>query len=110
MRAFMPLLVSLALFTLVFALSRFAPWGLGLAFLGALLAYLGVERWQGGLLRKGPSRAALERLAMKEAWRRGGLLRPRDLAPFLPEAKARELLEGLAERGLCRRDGEGFRF
>ncbi|WP_234554198.1 hypothetical protein [Thermus caliditerrae] len=110
MRSFMPFLAGVAFFVWLLAVTRFAFWGFGLALLGALLAYLGVERWQGGLLRRGPSPVALERLAMKEAWRRGGLLRPRDLAPFLPEARARELLEGLAERGLCRRDGEGFRF
>ncbi|TBH16052.1 hypothetical protein [Thermus thermamylovorans] len=106
----LPLGGALALFLLLFAASRFAPWGLGLAFALAALLYLGLLRWQGGLLRRGPSRAALERLAMREAWRRGGFLRPEDLLPFLSEAEARALLEGLAARGLCRREGEGFRF
>ena len=60
-----------------------------------------------------PSRgvvAALERLAMREAWRRGGVLRPGDLSAFLPEEEAERLLEGLAARGLCRKEGEGYRF
>lgn len=110
MRALLPLSAAIALFLLLWAASRFAPWGLALAFLLAVGAYLGVGRWQGGVLGRGPSRAALERLAMKEAWRRGGVLRPEDLAPYLPEAEAREVLEALAGRGLCRREGEGYRF
>ncbi|MGC8968474.1 MAG: hypothetical protein ACP5JV_09235 [Thermus sp.] len=110
MRALLPLFAGAALFLLLFAALRFTGWGLFLALLGGALAYLGFGRWQGGLLARGPSPQALERLAMREAWRRGGVLRPQDLAPFLPEAEARALLEGLAERGLCRREGEGFRF
>ncbi len=110
MRPLLPLLVALALFLLAFAGFRFTGVGLVLALGLAGLLYGGVARWQEGVLRRGPSRPALERLAMKEAWRRGGYLLPRDLAPFLPEEKARELLEGLRERGLCRKEGEGYRF
>lgn len=54
--------------------------------------------------------AALERLAMREAWRRGGVLRPGDLSAFLPEEEAERLLEGLAARGLCRKEGRGTGF
>ncbi|WP_105316543.1 hypothetical protein [Thermus tenuipuniceus] len=107
---FLPFSGALALFLLVYAASRFALWGLVLAAFLAYLLYLVLFRWQGRLLARGPSRAALERLAMREAWRKGGVLRPGDLSPFLPEAEARALLEGLAARGLCRREGEGFRF
>lgn len=101
---------ALALFLLVYAISRFALWGLLLAALLSYLLYLALFRWQGRLLAQGLSRAALERLAMREAWRKGGFLRPEDLLPFLSEAEARAFLEGLAARGLCRREGEGFRF
>ncbi|WP_243090178.1 hypothetical protein [Thermus neutrinimicus] len=106
----LPFSGALALFLLVYAASRFALWGFALAASLAFLLYLGLFRWQGRLLAKGPSRAALERLAMREAWRKGGVLRPEDLEPFLSEPEARALLEGLAARGLCRREGEGFRF
>jgi len=110
MRALLPLFAAAALFLLLFALSRFTGVGLLLALLGGALGYFGLGRWQRGLLAQGPSPQALERLAMREAWRRDGLLRPQDLAPFLPEAEARALLEALEARGLCRREGEGFRF
>ncbi|ADW22460.1 MULTISPECIES: hypothetical protein [Thermus] len=107
---FLPFSGALALFLLVYAASRFALWGLVLAAFLAYLLYLGLLRWQGRLLAKGPSRAALERLAMREAWRKGGFLSPKDLGAFLPQDEAERLLEGLAARGLCRREGEGFRF
>ncbi len=110
MRPFLPLLVASALFLLVLAGFRFTGVGWVLALGLAGLLYGGVARWQERVLRRGPSRPALERLAMKEAWRRGGYLLPHHLSPFLPEEEARELLEGLRERGLCRREGEGYRF
>ncbi|WP_117238393.1 hypothetical protein [Thermus sediminis] len=110
MRALLPLSAALALFLLLFAAFRFSGLGGALAFLAAGLLYLGVARWQGQALSRRPSRAALERLAMKEAWRRGGYLLPAHLAPFLPEGEAKDLLEALAARGLCRREGEGYRF
>lgn len=110
MARLLPLFAAATLFLLLFAAFRFTGLGLFLALLGGALGYFRLGRWQGRLLAQGPSPQALERLAMKEAWRRGGLLRPQDLAPFLPEAEARALLEGLAQRGLCRREGEGFRF
>ncbi|BAW02694.1 uncharacterized protein TTMY_2331 [Thermus thermophilus] len=110
MARLLPLFLGAALFLLLVVTFRFTPLGFVLALLGGALGYLGLGRWQGRLLARGPSPQALERLAMKEAWRRGGLLRPQDLAPFLPEAEARALLEGLAQRGFCRREGEGFRF
>lgn len=109
-RHLLPLSGALALFLLFWATWRFTGWGMALALGLALSLYWGLLRWQGRLLAKGPSPAALERLAMREAWRRGGFLLPQDLAPFLPEAEARALLEALAARGLCRREGGGFRF
>jgi hypothetical protein len=110
MRTILPFAAALALFALLWASFRFSPWGLVWALASASLVWAGVSRWQQGMLFRGPSWAALERLAMKEAWRRGGVVYPKDLAPFLPEAEARELLEGLVQRGLCRREGEGYRF
>ncbi|GAA6754895.1 hypothetical protein Thermus77420_03690 [Thermus thalpophilus] len=106
----LPLSAAIALFLLLWAGLRFAAWGLLLALGLGVLAYLGVARWQGLMLRQGPSRAAWERLAMKEAWRRGGFLRPQDLLAYMEEGQARALLEGLAARGLCRKEGEGYRF
>lgn len=102
--------MALALFLLLFATFRFTGLGFFLALGGGALGYLGLARWQEGLLSRGPSLAALERLAMREAWRRGGVLRPGDLSAFLPEEEAERLLEGLAARGLCRKEGEGYRF
>jgi len=110
MRSILPLGVALALFLLLFATFRFTGFGLLLALLGGALGYLGLARWQGGLLSRGPSSAALERLAMREAWRRGGVLRPEDLLGFLSKEEAERLLEGLAARGLCGKEGEGYRF
>jgi len=109
-RSLLPLAAALALFLLLFAAFRFTGLGAFLALLASSLLYLGVASWQGRVLSGGPSRAALERLAMKEAWRRGGYLLPAHLAPFLPEEEAKGLLEALAARGLCRREGEGYRF
>ncbi|GLV46963.1 hypothetical protein TJA_01390 [Thermus sp. LT1-2-5] len=106
----LPLSAALALFLLFWAGFRFAAWGFLLALGLGVLAYLGVARWQAQMLRRGPTQAALERLAMKEAWRRGGLLRPHDLSAYMDEGEARALLEGLAARGLCRKEGEGYRF
>ncbi|WP_024119481.1 hypothetical protein [Thermus thermophilus] len=110
MRSILPLGVALALFLLLFATFRFTGLGFFLALGGGALGYLGLARWQKGLLSRGPSSAALERLAMREAWRRGGVLRPGDLSAFLPEEEAERLLEGLAARGLCQKEGEGYRF
>lgn len=110
MRAILPFSAALAFLALTFAAFHFSPWGLVGALALASLLGAGVWRWQQGMLFRGPSSAALERLAMKEAWRRGGVVYPKDLAPFLPEAEARELLDGLAVRGLCRKEGEGYRF
>jgi hypothetical protein len=109
-RSLLPLAAALALFLLLFAAFRFTGLGALLALLASSLLYLGVASWQGRALASGPSRAALERLAMKEAWRRGGFLEPGHLFPFLSEEAARDLLEGLAARGLCRKEGEGYRF
>jgi len=106
----LPLSAALALFLLLWAGLGFSAFGLVLALGAAFLGYLGVARWQGRVLSQGPSPAALERLAMKEAWRRGGFLRPEDLSPYMGEGEAQALLEGLAARGLCRKEGEGFRF
>jgi hypothetical protein len=106
----LPLSTALAFFLLLWAGLGFSALGLGLALGAGLLGYWGVARWQGRMLSQGPSQAALERLAMKEAWRRGGFLRPKDLFPYMGEGEARALLEGLAARGLCRKEGDGFRF
>ncbi|MDM7325487.1 MAG: hypothetical protein P3W93_011030 [Thermus sp.] len=109
-RHLLPVSGTLALFLLLFAGSRFSLGGFLLALGLSLPLYLGLFRWQEGLLRKGPSGVALERLAMKEAWRKGGFLRPEDLGPFLSGAEARGLLEGLAARGICWKEGEGYRY
>lgn len=109
-RHLLPLSGALALFLLLFASFRFSPGGFLLALGLSLPLYLGLFRWQGRLLARGPSQVALERLAMREAWRKGGFLRPEDLRPFLSEAEAERLLEGLLARGLCRKEGEGYRF
>ncbi|WP_457637018.1 hypothetical protein [Oceanithermus sp.] len=54
---------------------------------------------------------AAERLAFKLAWRRGGFLLPDDLEKAgLDPDTARNLLEDLSQRGLCRKDGDGYRF
>ncbi|KIX84355.1 hypothetical protein [Thermus filiformis] len=110
MRAVLPLSVALALGLLVFAASSFTPLGGVLALALGGLGGAGVYAWQARLVRGGLGPAARERLAFKEAWRRGGRLTPEDLAPFLPEAEARALLEDLCRRGFCRREGEGYRF
>ncbi len=109
MRLVLPIAVFLALFLLLWAGFRFALSSLPLVLLLALGGGLGVGWLQAWALR-GLSPWAKERLALKEAWRRGGFLRPEDLGAFLPLEEAQTLLEGLAQRGLCRREGEGYRF
>lgn len=109
-RHLLPLSGALALFLLLFASFRFSLGGFLLALWLSLPVYLGLLHWQGRILSRGPSRVALERLAMREAWRRGGFLRPEDLGPFLSQGEAQELLQGLRERGLCQEEGEGYRF
>ncbi|WP_337844934.1 hypothetical protein [Thermus sp.] len=110
MRPLLPLSGALGLFLLLFAAFRFTLLGLLLALLLSALLYLLLDRWQKGLLQRGPSPWAKERLAMKEAWRRGRFLRPEDLSPYMPFSEAQSLLQALAARGLCRREGEGYRF
>ncbi|WP_243030917.1 hypothetical protein [Thermus altitudinis] len=109
-RHLLPVSGALALFLLLWASFRFSPGGFLLALGFSFPLYLGLLRWQGRLLQRGPSQAALERLAMKEAWRKGGFLRPEDLKAFLSPSEAERLLEGLVGRGLCRKEGEGYRF
>ncbi|GAA6736624.1 hypothetical protein [Thermus oshimai] len=110
MRPLLPLSGALGLFLLLFAAFRFTLGGLLLALLLSAFLFLLLDRWQGGFLRRGPSPWARERLAMKEAWRRGGFLRPEDLSPYMPLSEAQALLQALAGRGICRREGEGYRF
>ncbi len=106
---FSPLIAALALFLLVWAGLRFSLLGLlpALALGGGV--GLGLVLWQGGHLRR-PLGTARERLAFKEAWRRGGVLTPKDLAPYLGEEGGREVLEALAQKGVCRKEGEAYRF
>jgi hypothetical protein len=68
-------------------------------------------RWNRKLVLGGIGLKAAERLAFKLAWRRGGALRASDLVEAgLDPDTAHNLLEDLAERGFCRRDGELYRF
>lgn len=110
MRGVLPFSAALAIGLLALAASRFALWG-GLLALGlGALAGAGVYAWQTRLEREGLGEAARERLAFKEAWRRGGRLSPEDLLPYMGLEEARALLEGLRARGLCRKEGEAYRF
>lgn len=110
MRAVLPFAVALALGLLTLAASRFALWGAFLALALGALAGAGVYAWQARLERGGLGEAARERLAFKEAWRRGGRLFPEDLLPYMALEEARALLEDLRARGLCRKEGEVYRF
>jgi hypothetical protein len=98
--------------TVVVALFQWSPLGFALALVsGALVAY-GVVRWHLRLERQGPSPGARERMAMQTAWRKGGAIRPEDLADAigisLEEAQA--TLEELLRRGLCRLEEGRFVF
>ena len=110
MRAVLPLSVGLALGLLLFSASGFTLWG-GLLALGlGALGGVGIYAWQTRLERGGRGAAARERLAFKEAWRRGGRLSPEDLLPYMGLEEARALLEDLRARGLCQKEGEAYRF
>lgn len=102
--------LGLALFTMVWA-------GLHWTWLATLLglavgALGGWGLWQFGLRQQTtPTQVGLERLAMKLAWRQGGWLLPADLDPLgLTVPQAQQLLQTLAQRGLCQPEGEGYRF
>ncbi len=102
--------LGVALFTMVWAGLH---WTWLATLLGVSAGVLGGWRlWQFGLrYQAGPTGAALERLAMKLAWRRGGWLLPTDLDQLgLTVPQAQQLLQTLAQRGLCQAEGEGYRF
>ncbi|WP_148230412.1 protein BatD [Marinithermus hydrothermalis] len=82
-----------------------ASLGIGLALAGLVL------RWHQRLVRQGLPPNARERLAMRLAWRRGGRITVDELAQAgLNPHEARATLEALCARGLCRADGDGYRF
>lgn len=104
------LMLGVALFTMVWA-------GLHWTWLATLLGVgvgglAGWRLWRFGIQQQTqPTRAALERMTMKLAWRNGGWLRPADLdALGLTLPQSQQLLEQLAQRGLCQSEGEGYRF
>ncbi len=82
-----------------------AAWIAGVA-LGAATG-----RWNRNLVLGGMGLGATERLALKLAWRRGGVLELDDLvAAGADPDTARAALTALEERGLCRRDGALYHF
>ena len=102
--------LGLALFTMVWAGLH---WTWVATLLGVAVGVLGGwGLWQFGLRQQTrPTQVGLERLAMKLAWRRGGWLLPADLNQLgLTIPQAQQLLQTLAQRGLCQSEGEGYRF
>lgn len=77
---------------------------------GVLLGML-IGRWNRKLVIGGIGLGAAERLALRLAWRKGGLVEPADMttAGVDPDA-ARAALENLAARGLCTKEGDHYRF
>ncbi|PZA06516.1 MULTISPECIES: hypothetical protein [unclassified Meiothermus] len=111
-RFFIALGIGAALFALSLATFRWNTGGFVLsAVIGGIGAYL-FYRWNGGLERSYMNPAARERIAMQTAWRKGGKLSAAEFseAVGLPEDLARETLEALAERGLCRKEGSVYLF
>ncbi len=105
------LALALAGFGLGFAPTWFTVYRLPPALLaGTAVAFL-VYLWTRRLEARGPAPWALERLAMRLAFRRGSVS-----AEELAEAAgverraAEEVLDGLAGRGLARKEGDRYRF
>ncbi len=105
---FLPFGGALAFFLLVYATSRFALWGLLLAALLSYSLYLGLFRWQGRLLAQGLSRAALERLAMREAWRRGAYCARRICSPSFLRPRPGPFWRAWRPGGYAGRRGRAF--
>ena len=112
-RAWEPAQAALAAtaFALTFAVVALASGRLAAAWIAGVALGAATGRWNRSLVQRGMGRAATERLALKLAWRRGGVLELDDLvaAGADPET-ARAALTALEERGLCRRDGARYRF
>lgn len=68
--------------------------------------------WNSRLDHGGIGPAARERVAMQVAWRKGGRITPDQLAQAvgMPLEQARETLERLASRNLCRKEEAGYIF
>ncbi|HEU4740497.1 MAG TPA: hypothetical protein VFS50_02730 [Meiothermus sp.] len=101
-----------ALFALSLATFRWNALGFVVSALIGMIGAYWFYRWNGRLELSRMNPAARERIAMQTAWRKGGKLSVAEFseAVGLPADLARETLEALAERGLCRKEGDAYLF
>ncbi|HHO57561.1 hypothetical protein [Oceanithermus sp.] len=112
-RLFDPIQIVLVVTAYVFGLSLawFASGSGAVAWTAGVLLGALIGRWNRRLVIGGIGLGAAEQLAFKLAWRHGGAVEPADLiAAGVDPDTARATLENLEARGLCRRDGEQYRF
>jgi len=108
-----PIQATLVATAYVFGLSLtwFASGSTWLALSAGVLLGALVGRWNRRLVIGGMGLAAAEQLAFKLAWRRGGVIEPADLvAAGVDPDTAQTILESIESRGLCRKDGDVYRF
>jgi hypothetical protein len=105
-------LVGAAIFAMSLATFRWNLPSFAVSSLLALLAGWLALRWNSRLDLGGLGPAARERVAMQVAWRKGGKITPEQLAQVagMPLEQARETLERLASRNLCRREDAAYVF
>ncbi len=103
--------LALAGFALGFTLVWFTLLSIPPALAAGLILAVLTHRWALRLEARGPAPWALERLAMRLAFRRGAVT-PDELARAagVPRTTAKEVLDGLEARGLARREGGRYRF
>lgn len=104
--------IGAALFALSLATFGWSLPSLVLSTSIALVGAYGFYRWNRRLELSHMNPAARERMAMQTAWRKGGKLSVAEFsqAVGLPADLAQETLEALAERGLCRKEGNVYLF
>lgn len=99
-----------ALFTMVWATFRWSLLGTLLGLAVGALAFWWVLRYNQRTEQK-PPKAALERMAMSLAWRKGGRVSPSDLQSLgLDPQSALQMLEDMVARGLCQKEEGSYRF
>jgi len=112
-RPFDPIQIVLVITAYVFGLSLawFASGSGWIALAAGVLAGALIGRWNRRLVVGGIGLGAAEQLALKLAWRHGGVVETADLtAAGVDPDTARATLENLEARGLCKKDGERYRF
>ncbi|RIH90865.1 hypothetical protein Mterra_00089 [Calidithermus terrae] len=105
-------LVGAAVFAMSLATFRWNLPSFAVSSLLALLAGWLTLRWNLRLDLGGLGPAARERVAMQVAWRKGGRITPEQLARVagMSPEQARQTLELLASRDLCRKEGAVYVF